>query len=225
MTQFTSFVAVEEMTITEGGQPRRVDVPVEMPEGVSYEGVFGEADKKVSISGGVLNQSYSSHGQARKAEKAKSPGGAGGIGYGTGSSAAVIAPNAPPPPKPSPMPNVVIVDRVDIGKPVLSAAEQRQRQLISKLHPSVAVVVERLKNKQAKPAADEAEFVRAGKAEIQVWLTDKSDAALEQLRKLGFEVVLNPQSSKLVIGRLPIEKLEALAGLEIVRYVSPLSRK
>ncbi len=46
MTQFTSFVAVEEKTVTEGGQPRRVEVPVEMPEGMSYEGVFGrEADR------------------------------------------------------------------------------------------------------------------------------------------------------------------------------------
>src|ERR1700752_4501020 len=34
MTQFTSFVAVEEMVITDGGQPRRIDVPVEVPEGV-----------------------------------------------------------------------------------------------------------------------------------------------------------------------------------------------
>ena len=41
MSQFTSFVAVEERTITDGGQPRRIEVPVEMPEGVSYEGVFG----------------------------------------------------------------------------------------------------------------------------------------------------------------------------------------
>ncbi|HEY1336744.1 MAG TPA: VIT and VWA domain-containing protein, partial [Bryobacteraceae bacterium] len=46
MTPFTSFVAVEEKIVTEGGKPRRVDVPVEMPEGMSYEGVFGkEADK------------------------------------------------------------------------------------------------------------------------------------------------------------------------------------
>jgi hypothetical protein len=29
--------------VTDGGKPRRVDVPVEMPEGVSYEGVFGKA--------------------------------------------------------------------------------------------------------------------------------------------------------------------------------------
>lgn len=41
VTQFTSFVAVEERTVTDGGQPRRIQVPVEMPEGVSYEGIFG----------------------------------------------------------------------------------------------------------------------------------------------------------------------------------------
>ena len=46
MTQFTSFVAVEEMTITEGGQPTTVQVPVEMPDGVSHEGVFGARTKR-----------------------------------------------------------------------------------------------------------------------------------------------------------------------------------
>ena len=35
MTQFTSFVAVEEMVVTDHGQPRRIDVPVEVPEGVN----------------------------------------------------------------------------------------------------------------------------------------------------------------------------------------------
>ena len=45
MTPFTSFVAVEEKTITEGGTPRRVEVPVEMPEGMSYEGVFGKENR------------------------------------------------------------------------------------------------------------------------------------------------------------------------------------
>ncbi len=42
MTQFTSFVAVEEMIVTDGGQPRRVDVPVEVPEGVNRAAVFGQ---------------------------------------------------------------------------------------------------------------------------------------------------------------------------------------
>jgi uncharacterized protein YegL len=49
MTQFTSFVAVEERIVTDGGQPRRIEVPVEMPEGVSREGVFG-ADRVMAKS-------------------------------------------------------------------------------------------------------------------------------------------------------------------------------
>lgn len=44
MTQFTSFVAVEERVVTRGGKPEVVQVPVEMPEGVSHQGVFGEHD-------------------------------------------------------------------------------------------------------------------------------------------------------------------------------------
>jgi Ca-activated chloride channel homolog len=46
MTPFTSFVAVEQMVVTDGGTPRRVDVPVEMPEGVSYDHVFGPAGER-----------------------------------------------------------------------------------------------------------------------------------------------------------------------------------
>ncbi len=43
VSAYTSFVAVEERIEVAGGVPRKVVVPVEMPEGVSYEGVFGEA--------------------------------------------------------------------------------------------------------------------------------------------------------------------------------------
>lgn len=199
MTQFTSFVAVEEMTVTEGGQPRRVDVPVEMPEGVSYEGVFGDKDRKVSVGGGVLNmQAKLQAGYAGRSRKAQE-------------SVRLSAPN----------PATIVADRAVASEPPLPLEEQQRRQFLSKLHPSVAAVIERLKTKQTQPAANESTFVKNGKAELTVWLTDKSDSAIEQLKKLGFEIVLNPQSSKLVVGRLPIEKLEALARLDAVRYVSP----
>ncbi|MDQ3711283.1 MAG: VWA domain-containing protein, partial [Acidobacteriota bacterium] len=45
LTQFTSFIAVEERIVTDGGQPRKIEVPVEMPEGVSRRGVFGENER------------------------------------------------------------------------------------------------------------------------------------------------------------------------------------
>lgn len=44
LTQYTSFVAVEEQRVTEGGKAVVVEVPVEMPEGVSHEGVFVRND-------------------------------------------------------------------------------------------------------------------------------------------------------------------------------------
>ncbi len=46
LTQFTSFVAVEEQIVTDGGVPRKIEVPVEMPEGVSREGVFGDTKEE-----------------------------------------------------------------------------------------------------------------------------------------------------------------------------------
>lgn len=45
MTSFTSYYAVEERVVNEGGKLRRVEVPVEMPEGVNHQGVFGSADR------------------------------------------------------------------------------------------------------------------------------------------------------------------------------------
>jgi hypothetical protein len=41
VTRYTSYVAVEETMVVSGGSPRRVRVPVDMPEGVRFDGVFG----------------------------------------------------------------------------------------------------------------------------------------------------------------------------------------
>jgi hypothetical protein len=100
--------------------------------------------------------------------------------------------------------------------------EEHQRfELQTKLHSSLLALVERLKANTAKPDPSESGFVREGKAEIQVWLTDKSEAAIAELKQLGFEVVLDPKSARMVVGRIPIEKLAALAELSSVRYVAP----
>ena len=103
----------------------------------------------------------------------------------------------------------------------LSKEEQKQQQLYAKLHPALQAVVERLRKKDAQPGADEAKFVREGKAEVRVWLTEKTPALLAQLKQLGFEVVLEPKTAKLLIGRLAIDKLAALAEIKEVRYVTP----
>jgi hypothetical protein len=85
----------------------------------------------------------------------------------------------------------------------------------------VLAVIDRLNAKSTVAGADESKFIRGGKAELQIWLTDKSEEAMAKLRELGFEVVLDPKTAKLVIGRLPIEKLPGLAELKFVRFVAP----
>jgi Ca-activated chloride channel family protein len=42
VSQFTAFVAVDESRVVGNGNPLRVLQPVELPAGVSYEGIFGE---------------------------------------------------------------------------------------------------------------------------------------------------------------------------------------
>jgi Ca-activated chloride channel family protein len=264
MTQFTSFVAVEEMTLTDGGEPRKIEVPVELPEGVSHQGVFGEGDKpfeklqllanlqraplarKANTGGGDLPkptlkpaaappvaspQSTSKAGKDSRSGRAGSagPGSRGRIGSGSGSGGGMgsgsgtgVGPGAgfsvgggsprlgggsgSPPDPPSP-------------------EALKRREFRSKMNPSIAALIDRLKNKTTKPAAEETTFVRDGKVEIQVWLADKSPETIAQLKEMGFEVVLDPRASKLIIGRVPIEKLAALVELKSVRYVSPMTSK
>ena len=235
MTQFTSFVAVEEMIVTEGGQPRRIDVPVEVPEGVKREAIVDEEVLKVAfpqqrtvqklysmktvspvvVSGAIANTTTKS-GTNTSSPKTRRGGGGGGSGSGAGMAG--VAASAPPSGAPV---NGFMIDGADTAetKPQ-SPAEKRRAQLQTRLHPSLLAVVDRLRDMRA-PAAEEAKFVRDGKAEIQIWLTDKSVENLAKLKELGFEVVLDPTSARLVVGRLSIEKLEALAELNFVRYVSP----
>jgi len=140
-------------------------------------------------------------------------------GAGTGN---IVSPTPAPPPKPSTNKGIAMMDGSDADTVrVLSPEEQKRADMQTKLHPSILKVIDWLKAPKAGALSDEAKFVRDGKAEIQIFLTEKSDVTMAELKKLGFEVVLDPKTAKMVIGRLPIDKLAALAELKFVRYVSP----
>lgn len=199
MTQFTSFVAVEEMIVTDGGQPRRIEVPVEVPQGVNDGAVYG----------GVLS------GRPTGTLRALA---LGNVAY----ARRAPSKNAAPPPNMAPSVAVSASPmpiNPDLAVPV-SEVDQRA-QLRQKLHRSVFTVVERVSKKEALSSADEGGFIRNGKAEVQIWLTEKSDEAIAKLKELGFEVVLDVKTSNLIIGRVSIEKLQTLAELKFVKYVSP----
>ncbi|MDQ5844890.1 MAG: VWA domain-containing protein, partial [Acidobacteriota bacterium] len=221
MTQFTSFVAVEEMIVTDGGQPRRVDVPVEVPEGVNRVAVFGDHETRSY----ARVQNFSSAGlpsarlsesvvvtQSGNAKRVNT--GGGGVGGGGGGGRGSVASNRPAP---------VAADALD-GSDVMrvtSPEEAQQRLLNAKLHPALATLFASVKAKKPILAADEARFVRNGKVELQVWLVDKTPETLANLKALKFEVILDPKTSKMVIGRLPVGNLQKLAELKSVRYLAP----
>ncbi|MGH9881586.1 MAG: VWA domain-containing protein, partial [Pyrinomonadaceae bacterium] len=175
MTQFTSFVAVEEMIVTDGGKPRRIDVPVEIPEGVSREGVFGTeygaAKRLLPASRGLFMNSVSvvsksganSTGPKQRAARrdknvrASDRNTGGGGGGAAGGVSAGVVPNAPP------AQSTVTLQEADAAMVISVSPEEQERQkLLTKLHPSILAVIERLKNKQTKPGADEAKFIRDG---------------------------------------------------------------
>jgi hypothetical protein len=145
----------------------------------------------------------------------------GGIVAGAGAGRGTVAlPKASPANAPPTVAGIAMADKEERAA-VTSPEEQRLNALRSKLHPTVMAVVMRLRNKQASSTVDEQSFVRDGKAEVQVWMTEKSAEAMAKLKELGFEVILDQKNSSLIIGRVTIDKLEALADLKFVRYVSP----
>lgn len=114
MTQYTSFVAVEEKKVTTGGKVKTVPVSVELPEGVNREttiGDEGEADYSTaappvsngtSVVGALRPHRRTRHAGAFSPGYGSGAGGGGGgsVGYALPSMATMPPPSLPPPPLP-----------------------------------------------------------------------------------------------------------------------------
>lgn len=222
LTQFTSFVAVEEMMVTDGGQLRRIDVPVDVPEGVDRNSAYGNTGGPTGLftiynAQGLSRLSYVSGVAANNAVITSSgtnqaAGAGSGLGNGKSGRAAVM----------NTSPSVTVGAGVmPAPTPAKPPEEQRYDRMRAKVHPTVLSLINRLKQKEQPQPLFFGGFVREGKAEVQVWLNAKSDAARLKLKEMGFEVLLDSPDSKLIVGRLPMEKIELLADLDFVRYVSP----
>jgi Ca-activated chloride channel family protein len=224
MTQFTSFVAFEDTVITQGGQPRRVEVPVEMPQGVSHKGVFGESEEKSKNyqSGGgafvggrasvnVPSSTAQPTMEANNVKPAPEPTrkidsgtGAGG-GIGAGKVGAVRESRD--------------ADAVKAEK-TLSPKDLAEQQLRSRLDPAIFALIQRLKNK-TQPSASEAKLVRDNRVELQIWLSDKSEKSKALLKQAGFEILFDPGNPNFLMGRISIDKLEEFANLSLITYIAP----
>jgi len=106
LSRYTAFVAIEEKVRTnERGDPVKVEVPVELPDGVSWEGVFGEGedgDEAGGVAGNVVSGKAGALMQVRGHGSAAGLVGPGGGGAGFGRAAVATPSAAAPPPSPKP---------------------------------------------------------------------------------------------------------------------------
>jgi hypothetical protein len=199
MTQFTSFVAVEEQTVVEGGQSRTIQVPVEMPQGVSPEGVFG-ADSLQAV---AKSRAYNSYMLA----PANAPGIVGGA-----STTVEVTDEAP---------------QINTSMATITVKRERRDEkvkdvdLSTKLHRDLLESYNCWKAKHGNCAG-----VKDGKVRVEVWL-DRS-LAKDEMEQL-FSAGLKPDQDKSILfatsamnlrGTIDLDKLPKLAKLATVRLVS-----
>jgi Ca-activated chloride channel family protein len=204
MTQYTSFVAVEEMTVTAGGEPVKVTVPVEMPAGVSYEGVFGAGDSGLSyqFSGGQPG--------AVPCMRARLM------------SPAVGAARAPVAGKRADWTRTRFSWDKDADGFAAGPAEARE--------VGGARLADTLRDLAARVAREGADGTLAiGKlkvtnyrVDVMILLNDLSETTLTALKELGFEQTSESKAVKLLIGSIDVRKLEDLAKLDAVIRVQPV---
>ena len=197
MTQFTSFVAVEELTITRDGVSRTVAVPVEMPEGVSYEGVFGDA--------GAGGKRHKKLGLVRAAGLSAGGGGrGGGLSRDRRRPAKVEAPPAMPYAK--------------LGESIFGADEEGEVSLEA-IDQDPNLTPEQKRQKKLEIKLDKALQGATGKVEVSVYLADMSEETIAKLKSIGLEILVRTKTVNMVIGVIGADKLEELALLDIVRRV------
>jgi len=201
MTQFTSFVAVEDRVVTQNGKPQRVEVPVELPEGVSYEGVFDQQfDRLQSFAKISAPPSFGAslgglfHGSAKMAAP----------------SAAVLVPAPPPPPSEGKM-----ALPSSLGPP-----RSPERQLLeSKLDLTLLAAYDCVVKKEG-----ECKFVNDGQIRVQLWISSDTPAVREALLKAGFQRANAITRGNGFIGTIAVEKLPLLAQLPELNFASPSKR-
>jgi Ca-activated chloride channel family protein len=204
MTQYTSFVAVEQRVVNVGGKQRTVNVPVDMTDGVNMGESLGR-DKSLGATRAVLG-SLTAGGQSSNGL------GGGGFGGGSAGGRAGGAKGAGTNQTPATAGAPVFTNHANGNFPSKneeSLKELNDRIEIGEVKSTVKVDKALLESKQPK-------------LEVQVWVTEVTDDVVAALKKAGLAVDDKDKSLKLVFGTIDAKKLEALAKLKSVVFVGPI---
>ena len=214
VTQFTSFVAVEEKVITEGGQPKKIDVPVEMTDGVSYEGVFGAQPEMAKMA------SPSPMMSGRAAQQGAAVAANGIVTQGMVSQEMALGLPAPSAPRPASAPAPGLA--APPAPLPASVAEAKPEAKPGKGHVKIAPSLQNLTEKLVNGNYTQGDVrVKDGWVEVFVYLTDDSQERLTTLRNLGVQIVSHASSGKMVHARVRVADLEKVAELDFVGRITP----
>ncbi len=206
MTQFTSFVAVEEKTVTEGGEVKTVQVPVEMPQGVSYEGVFGDRDKLTRgvVGGIVAGRSYQTMAVSSMAQTVEVTAASPTIDMKSSSTNYTITPGPPPP--------------VSGNTPAKSKPSKRDL-LEQKLDKDLLNTWECywLVGPNRTPP-DNCKDVARDRVHVRIEATQITEGLKKKLQKLGF-IADAGGDAKSLVGVISINKLKELTSVAEVTGV------
>jgi len=223
MSPFTSFVAVEPTVVNIGGKQKTVEVPVEMTDGVSYQGIFGDTNGvRHMYSGGIAMAGNGFGGAVGGGARGNFNGnsfgyvtngivGAGSFAVGGGGATLGRM-------------------RGRVGQGViydddLSPTDQLRLTpaQLAAMKPQERVAAIR-KSKMSDGIHFLAAQTKVEQVSVQLWLSPLADAKAKadfaaKLLALGWtqDAILTPD--KLVLGTISSDKLDELAALQGVRLV------
>ncbi len=194
VTQFTSFVAVEEMMVTVGGEPIAIAVPVDIPAGVSYEGVFGRPMATASAHGPHLR----AFNPAPMALQSR-----------VRSSRSAAAERLLGQVKEEMRDAAVERDPATVVQAKLAESLRGLDVQVAKAGKEGHLTVGKLR-------------VVDHKVDVMVYLRDTSSQIIESLQQLGFVQTGDSKATRLLIGSIDVRRLAALAQLDAVIRITPV---
>jgi Ca-activated chloride channel family protein len=250
MSQYTSFVAVEQKVVNISGELKTVDVPVEMPEGVSYEGIFGDAAKvKESALSLSRTRAKTLYGAPARPSVGATLGMSGGFGGAPVAAAKPASPGTPAQGVVGALPGVALAEeplaladsspswdesairRNDKGVMDAIAKLAPEARLAAlrraKLDPALIGLADKVKAEGTNDSLKKAGLpeVEKGRVTVQVWLNSMPADALTKLKAAGFTLAATLQPKRLLLGSIDVGKLDALVELGFVARVEPPSMK
>ena len=195
VTQFTSFVAVEELTVTVAGEPITVAVPVDIPAGVSYEGVFGQTVATASAPSPQLrafNPAPMSLEALARSSRSTAPG------------------HSRRQPKEEMRDAAVERDSSVVMQAKLEESLRGLDKQVAKAGKGGHVTVGKLR-------------VVDYHVDVMVYLRDTSPQTIDALKQLGFVQSGESKAIRLLIGSIDVRRLAELAKLDAVIRITPVS--